>query len=106
MKVDFDTSNDLFKNAWSGFKGTLWTEEINVRDFIQNNYTPYDGDEHFLTGATTATRLLWEKVMKGITQENKTHSPLDFDTSVAATITSHQPGYIDKNLEKIVGLQT
>ncbi len=78
----------------------------NVRDFIQKNYTPYEGDESFLAGATEATTELWDKVMVGIKEENRTHAPVDFDTSRVSTITSHEAGYITKDLETIVGLQT
>ena len=66
MKVDIDTSDKLYADAWLGFKGTDWKNEINVRDFIQHNYTPYEGDESFLAEATPATTELWEKVMEGI----------------------------------------
>jgi len=84
------------QKAWEGFVG----------GFIQKNYTPYEGDESFLADATPATTALWDKVMEGIKIENKTHEPLDFDTDNPSTITSHKPGYINKELEKIVGLQT
>ena len=94
------------QKAWEGFVGGDWQHEVNVRDFIQKNYTPYEGDESFLADATTATTALWDKVMEGIKIENKTHEPLDFDTDNPSTITSHKPGYINKELEKIVGLQT
>ena len=94
------------QKAWEGFVGGDWQKEVNVRDFIQKNYTPYEGDESFLADATPATTELWEKVMEGIKIENKTHEPLDFDTDNPSTITSHKPGYINKELEKIVGLQT
>ena len=94
------------QKAWEGFVGGDWQNEVNVRDFIQKNYTPYEGDESFLADATTATTALWDKVMEGIKIENKTHEPLDFDTDNPSTITSHKPGYINKDLEKIVGLQT
>ena len=94
------------QKAWEGFVGGDWQNEVNVRDFIQKNYTPYEGDESFLADATPATTALWDKVMEGIKIENKTHEPLDFDTDNPATITSHKPGYINKELEKIVGLQT
>ncbi|HIH4671857.1 TPA: 2-ketobutyrate formate-lyase/pyruvate formate-lyase [Citrobacter amalonaticus] len=106
MKVDIDTSDMLYAEAWLGFKGTDWKEEINVRDFIQHNYTPYEGDESFLADATPATTALWEKVMAGIRIENVTHAPVDFDTNIATTITAHDAGYIEQELEKIVGLQT
>ena len=94
------------QKAWEGFVGGDWQHEVNVRDFIQKNYTPYEGDESFLADATPATTALWDKVMEGIKIENKTHEPLDFDTDNPSTITSHKPGYINKDLEKIVGLQT
>ena len=106
MKVNIDTSDMLYAEAWLGFKGTDWKEEINVRDFIQHNYTPYEGDESFLAEATPATTALWEKVMAGIRIENSTHAPVDFDTNIATTITAHDAGYIEQELEKIVGLQT
>ncbi|GAB7259262.1 hypothetical protein DZS_27310 [Dickeya ananatis] len=98
--------NQKLAQAWEGFSKGEWQNGVNVRDFIQKNYTPYEGDETFLAGATQATSSLWDKVMEGIKQENRTHAPVDFDTDVAATITSHDAGYINKSLEKIVGLQT
>ncbi|MGP1235629.1 formate C-acetyltransferase [Serratia sp. CY37646] len=98
--------NEKLANAWEGFSKGDWQNEVNVRDFIQKNYTPYEGDESFLAGATQATTTLWVKVMEGIKLENRTHAPVDFDTNVAATITSHDAGYIAKELETIVGLQT
>ncbi|TDQ59561.1 formate C-acetyltransferase [Mesocricetibacter intestinalis] len=94
------------QKAWEGFTAGSWQTEVNLRDFIQKNYTPYEGDESFLADATPATTELWNKVMEGIKVENKTHEPLDFDTDNPSTITSHKPGYINKDLEKIVGLQT
>ena len=100
MKVNIDTSDMLYADAWLGFKGTDWKEEINVRDFIQHNYTPYEGDESFLAEATPATTALWEKVMAGIRIENSTHAPVDFDTNIATTITAHDAGYIEQELEK------
>ncbi|MDI2091233.1 formate C-acetyltransferase [Commensalibacter oyaizuii] len=92
--------------AWKGFKGDQWQKEVDVRDFIQANYTPYEGDESFLASATDATTKLWAEVMEGIKIENATKAPLDFDTSIISTITSHDAGYINKDLETIVGLQT
>ena len=106
MKVDIDTSDMLYAEAWQGFKGTDWQAEINVRDFIQHNYTPYEGDESFLAEATPATTALWQKVMAGIHIENATHAPVDFDTNIATSITAHDAGDIVQELEKIVGLQT
>ena len=98
--------NEKFALAWQGFSQGDWQNNVNVRDFIQKNYTPYEGDESFLAGSTPATDKLWEKVMEGIKIENRTHAPVDFDTDVASTITSHDAGYISKDLETIVGLQT
>ena len=97
---------ELFANAWEGFTPGDWKSEVNVRDFIQQNYAPFEGDESFLAGATEATTTLWDKVMEGIKQENRTHAPVDFDTKMVSTITSHDAGYINKELETIVGLQT
>ncbi|MEH8738793.1 pyruvate formate lyase family protein, partial [Klebsiella pneumoniae] len=98
--------NEKLATAWEGFAKGDWQNEVNVRDFIQKNYTPYEGDESFLAGATEATTKLWDTVMEGVKQENRTHAPVDFDTALASTITSHDAGYIEKGLEKIVGLQT
>ncbi|QGM80301.1 formate C-acetyltransferase [Otariodibacter oris] len=92
--------------AWEGFTPGEWQTEVNVRDFIQKNYTPYEGDESFLAEVTPATKTLWDDVMEKIKVENKTHEPYDIDTDIPSTITSHAPGYINKDLEKIVGLQT
>jgi len=103
MYIRNDITNNKF---WSGFKNGNWQKVVDVRDFIQRNYTPYEGDESFLMGATQATITLWCSVMKGIKQENRTHAPIDFDTNLASGITSHNAGYIDKSLETIVGLQT
>lgn len=93
-------------NAWRGFKGNIWQSEINVRDFIQNNYTPYTGDESFLEGPTADTTALWDKVLDLSKKEREAGGVLDMDTKVISTITSHGPGYLDKEKEKIVGLQT
>lgn len=93
-------------SAWKGFKGNDWQSKVEVRDFIQANYTPYEGDEAFLASATKATDKLWAEVMEGIKIENATKAPLDFDTKIISTITSHDAGYIDQSLETIVGLQT
>ncbi len=94
---------------WNGFWGSIWKEEVNVRDFIQNNYTPYNGDETFLAGPTEATNKLWDALQKLQKQERTQGGVLDMDTSIVSSITSHGPGYIDeelKDLEKVVGLQT
>ncbi|MTI15336.1 formate C-acetyltransferase [Sansalvadorimonas verongulae] len=92
--------------GWEGFVDGEWNTSVDVRDFIQKNYTPYEGDHAFLAGATEATDTLWAKVMEGIKVENSTHAPLDFDTKLPSTITSHDAGYINQDLETIVGLQT
>ncbi len=92
--------------AWKGFKGGDWQNEVNTREFIQANYTPYEGDESFLAEATPSTTSLWDSVLEGIKEESRTHAPIDFDTDLPSTIISHDAGYINKNLETIVGLQT
>lgn len=107
------------KDEWNGFAGRLWKEEINVRDFIQNNYTPYDGDEKFLAGPTAATKKLFDELQKLQKEEHNKVSVgkdgkqrtgvLDMDTSIVTGLTSHPAGYIcpeGKDLEKVVGLQT
>ncbi len=94
---------------WNGFEGRLWKQEINVRDFIQKNYTPYDGDESFLAGPTEATEKLWGKLQELQKEERAKGGVLDMDTDVVSSLTSHPAGYIDENLkdlEKVVGLQT
>ncbi|WP_371189556.1 formate C-acetyltransferase [Thalassotalea maritima] len=98
--------SDNPNSAWSDFTPGEWQEKVKVRDFIQKNYTPYEGDASFLAGPTDATNTLWEKVAAGIKKENETMAPLDFDTEIPSTITSHGPGYINQDLETIVGLQT
>lgn len=94
------------QDAWHGFVGGKWQREVDVRNFIQLNYTPYDGDESFLAGPTEATSKLWDEVMDLFEQERQHNGVLDMDTKVVSTITSHEAGYIDQPLEKIVGLQT
>jgi formate C-acetyltransferase len=94
---------------WAGFEGRQWKEEVNVRDFIQKNYRPYDGDESFLAGPTEATDKLWGELQKLQKEERAKGGVLDMDTDIVSTITSHNPGYIKeeyKDLEKVVGLQT
>lgn len=88
------------------FVGGKWQQEINVRDFIQKNYTPYEGDSSFLAEATDATKKLWQECCDLLKQERDNGGVLDMDTKIVSTITSHGAGYIDKNLETIVGLQT
>ena len=91
---------------WNGFKGKTWKEEVNVRDFIQENYTPYDGTDEFLAGPTEATTKLWDQVMDLNKQERDAGGVLDMDTKIFSTITSHGPGYLNKELETVVGFQT
>ncbi|MDO5416322.1 MAG: formate C-acetyltransferase [Lachnospiraceae bacterium] len=97
------------KEQWTGFKGRIWREEVNTRDFIQNNYTPYDGDASFLEGPTEATNTLWG-ILQGLQKEERAKGGvLDMDTHIVSSLTSHGPGYISeekKDLEQVVGLQT
>ena len=94
------------RNEWRTFTGGIWEKEINVRDFIQKNYTPYDGDEAFLAGPTQNTKDLWDQVMELSRKEREAGGVLDMDTKIISTITSHGPGYLDKEKETIVGFQT
>lgn len=94
------------KQEYEGFIEGIWNHEINVRDFIQKNYTPYDGEDSFLVGPTEATLRLWDQVMDLTKQEREKGGVLDMDTHVISTITSHQAGYLNKEVEKIVGFQT
>ena len=97
------------RNEWRDFKGSKWTDDIDVRDFLQKNYTPYDGDESFLEGPTEATDILWGKVQELQKQERAKGGVLDCETEVVSGLTAYGAGYIDestKDLEKIVGLQT
>ncbi|HBO61147.1 formate C-acetyltransferase [Olsenella sp. An188] len=96
----------MSQEAWQGFVGGNWEHEIDVRDFIQKNYTPYDGDESFLAGPTESTKTLWDEVMGLFAKEREAGGVLDMDTDLVSTIVSHPAGYIDQPLEKIVGLQT
>ena len=94
---------------WDGFNGRIWKLEVNVRDFIQKNYTPYYGDSSFLEGPTEATNKLWGKLSELQKEERSKGGVLDMETEVVSTITAYGPGYIDestKDLEKVVGLQT
>ncbi|MFZ2373421.1 MAG: pyruvate formate lyase family protein, partial [Trichococcus flocculiformis] len=93
-------------NAWRGFKGSQWQNGIDVQEFIKDNYTEYVGDDSFLEGPTEATNELWQEIVELKKQEIANGGVLDADTSVVSTITSHPAGYINKDLEKIVGLQT
>lgn len=91
---------------WNGFKGTKWKEGVDTRDFIQNNYTEYRGDDSFLEGPTEATEKLWDELQKLNDIQFERNGVYDMDTEIVSTITSHDAGYLDKDLEKIVGLQT
>ena len=93
-------------NAWQGFKEGRWTKEIDVRGFIQANYTPYEGDDSFLAGATENTKQLWEEVMELFKKERENGGTLDVDTKTVSAIDAYAPGYINKDKETIVGLQT
>ena len=95
--------------AWEGFEGRIWKEEINTRDFIQKNYHPYDGDESFLEGPTDATNKLWSRVQELQKEERAKGGVLDMETKVVSGLTAYGAGYIDeenKELEKVVGIQT
>ncbi|MDR7239438.1 formate C-acetyltransferase [Neobacillus drentensis] len=91
---------------WNGFTKGVWSKEVNVRDFILKNFTPFEGDDSFLAGPTEATTKLWEQVMELTKQERENGGVLDMDTETVSTITSHGPGYLNEDLEKIVGVQT
>ena len=94
------------KEQWQGFKGSKWQDEVDVRDFIQNNYKPYNGDESFLEGPTESTNTLWAELQKLQKEERAKGGVLDMETEVVSSITAYGPGYLDKDLEKVVGLQT
>lgn len=94
------------KEQWQGFKGSKWQDEVDVRDFIQNNYKPYNGDESFLEGPTESTNTLWEILQKLQKEERAKGGVLDMETEVVSSLTAYGPGYLDKDLEKVVGLQT
>ena len=96
----------MLKPEWNGFQSGVWEREINVRDFIQKNYTPYDGDDSFLAGPTQNTKDLWDQVMDLSRQEREAGGVLDMDTRIISTIVSHGPGYLNKDKETIVGFQT
>jgi len=94
------------EEAWYEFESGQWMDEVNLRDFIQRNYKPYDGDSSFLADATEATKELWQQVMNLTKKERDAGGVLDMDTKIVSTITSHGPGYLNKDLETIVGFQT
>lgn len=94
------------KEQWQGFKGNKWQDEVDVRDFIQNNYKPYNGDESFLEGPKESTNILWAELQKLQKEERAKGGVLDMETEVVSSLTAYGPGYLDKDLEKVVGLQT
>ncbi len=96
----------VMPKEWEGFNGGSWTSMIDVRDFIQKNYTPYEGDESFLAGPTESTTKLWEQVLDLFRQERENGGVIDMDTKIVSTVDSHEAGYLNKELETIVGFQT
>ncbi|PRY84203.1 formate C-acetyltransferase [Alkalibacterium olivapovliticus] len=100
------TDEMTLETIWNGFKGSQWKESVDVRNFIQSNYTPYDGDESFLEGPTSETEELWAQVMDLNKLERDAGGMLDMDTEIVSTITSHGPAYLTKDKEKVVGFQT
>ena len=106
VKTNCHLKEAIMKEQWQGFKGSKWQDEVDVRDFIQNNYKPYDGDESFLEGPTESTNTLWEKLQKLQKEERAKGGVLDMETEVVSSLTAYGPGYLDKDLEKVVGLQT
>ena len=104
-----ETENMLEKEQWKGFKGRIWKEEVNTRDFIQQNYKPYDGDASFLAEPTEATNKLWGKLQELQKEERAKGGVLDMETHIVSGLTAYGAGYIDesmKDLEAVVGLQT
>ena len=106
MQKETQQKMDRNFEGWRGFEGGTWVKEINVRSFIKHNYTPYDGDDSFLAGPTQDTLDLWDQVLDLTRQEREAGGVLDMDTKVISTITSHGPGYLNKDKERIVGFQT
>ncbi len=102
----YEAKEEEMKTEWQGFKGKIWQEEIDVRDFIQNNYTPYDGDESFLVGPSAKTEKLWSELQKLQKEERSKGGVLDMETEVVSDITAYGAAYLDKENETIVGLQT
>ena len=100
------TFKEKWNEAWEGFTPGKWNKEVDLRDFIQTNYTPYDGDESFLAGPTQNTKDLWAQIMDLTAQERAAGGVLDMDTKIVSTLTSHDAGYLDPKKEKIVGIQT
>lgn len=105
-RVEVNEPDESVSAVWEGFTPGYWQQSVNVREFIQKNYTPYTGESDFLAGPTPRTQKIWEQVLELIKQENAKGGPLDFDNETPSTIISHPAGYIDKKMEKIVGLQT
>src|SRR5699024_9760905 len=103
MKVADEVTKN---NPWEGFHEGNWQKEIDVRDFILKNFTLYEGNEDFLAGPTEATKELWEQVMELTKEERERGGVYDLDTKIVSTITSHDAGYLNKDKEKIVGVQT
>ena len=97
---------ETMQKEWEGFVGGAWTSNVNVRDFIQKNYTPYEGDESFLVGPTATTTELWNEVLNLFQKERENGGVLDMDTKIVSTVNSHEAGYLDKDKETIVGFQT
>lgn len=104
MQKSMDSTS--YDKAWEGFKGDRWKKTVTVRDFIQLNYKPYDGDDTFLEGPTENTAQLWDQVMELDRKEIEAGGVLDMDTDIVSSITSHGPGYLDKDKETVVGFQT
>ena len=104
MQKSMDSTS--YEKAWEGFKGNKWKQNVTVRDFIQLNYTPYDGDDTFLEGPTENTSQLWDQVMDLDRKEIEAGGVLDMDTDIVSSITSHGPGYLDEEKETVVGFQT
>ena len=98
--------NNLFENEWKGFRGDDWKQEINVSAFIDANYTEYKGDDSFLAGPTAKTTAVWNRCKELLDEETKKGGCLDVETNILSGITAFAPGYIDKENEVIVGLQT
>jgi formate C-acetyltransferase len=105
MTITADPRHTTAYEAWRGFQGTAWRTAIDIRGFIQDNYTPYEGDESFLRGPTARTMAVWEKIA-GMLPEERRRGIHDVDASTPSSITAHRPGYIDRTNELIVGLQT
>ena len=105
-KLAIANPGEYMREEWRTFTSGVWEKEINVRDFIQRNYSPYDGDDSFLEGPTDDTKALWDQVLDLSEEERKKGGVLDMDTKIVSTIISHGPGYLDKSKEKIVGFQT